>query len=66
MDESERVSAVIALTHLLQEQAHALDLLVSAFAAAVRCGRRATGKTMIRGIEHHIASYRLHVMPAYC
>lgn len=47
MDKSERVSAVIALTNLLDEQAHALDLLVSAFAAAVRCGRRATGKALI-------------------
>jgi hypothetical protein len=66
MDESEKVSAVIALNHLLEGQAHALDLLVSAFAAAVRCGRRATGKTVLGRILHHSVQQRVHVISSYC
>jgi hypothetical protein len=38
---------LVALTHLFQEAAAAADLLVSAFAAAVRCGRRATGELIL-------------------
>jgi hypothetical protein len=44
MDPSERLSVLVALTHLFQEDQLSCDVLVSAFAAAVRCGRRATGE----------------------
>lgn len=43
MDESERLSCIIALQHELEQQHHkGLDFLVSSFAAACKCHRRAS------------------------
>lgn len=44
MDESERLSCIIALQHELEQQHHkGLDFLVASFAAACKCHRRASG-----------------------
>lgn len=61
MDPSERLSALLALTYLVQGDMLGADLLVSAFAAAVRCGRRATGELPFDNLI--LAAYALPPIP---